>query len=38
MTAAVDSVRNADFLTPADKRKILWDNAAALLKVSEVQP
>jgi uncharacterized protein len=33
MTEAVDSVRNADFLTPADKRKILWDNAAALLKV-----
>jgi predicted TIM-barrel fold metal-dependent hydrolase len=33
MTAAVDSVRKADFLTPEDKRKILWDNAAALLKV-----
>ena len=33
MTTAVDSIRNADFLTPEDKRKILWDNAAALLKV-----
>ena len=33
MTSAVNSIRNADFLTNADKRKILWDNAAALLKV-----
>ena len=33
MTAAVDSIRTADFLTAADKRKILWENAAGLLNV-----
>ena len=33
MTSAVDSIGTADFLTNADKRKILWENAAALLKV-----
>jgi predicted TIM-barrel fold metal-dependent hydrolase len=33
MTTAVDSIRSADFLTDADKRKILWDNAVGLLKV-----
>jgi hypothetical protein len=33
ITPAVGAVRDAEFLTESDKRRILWENAASLLKL-----